>query len=257
MTQFLFTSNPWLLLLATIVILGLMVEVPYRLSKAVPGVPTGTSDAWNAAQAGLLTLSAFIIAFSFNQAAARFEVRRTLVNDETNAIGTTWLRANQLPTPQSTQFRQLLADYTASRLKVYETPGDLDDDHAIERSNRDENALWSIASAAPLTARPQLMTAVNDMIDVSATQLNAMRSHVPVVMFLLTFALVALGTATIGIRCALDRSRPLLLTSIYVVAYAVIISMAIDYDRPQTGVMNVDFTPLSQELETMQGRTPY
>jgi hypothetical protein len=71
------------------------------------------------------------------------------------------------------------------------------------------------------------------------------------------FALVALGNATIGIRCALDRSRPILLSAIYVVAYAVIIGMAIDYDRPQTGVKNVDFSPLSQELDLMQGRSTY
>lgn len=254
MTQFLFSSNPWLLLIATIVVLGVLIELPYRLMQSVPsdGIPAPPSDAWNGVQAGLLTLTAFVIAFSFNQAAARFELRRGLVNDETNAIGSTWLRANQLPATQTKRFRHLLTDYTSERLKVYETPGDLESGLAIERSNDDEVALWSIASSAPVATRPQLMAAVNGMIDVSATQLHALRSHVPTVMFLLTFALVALGTTTIGIRCALDRSRPVLLSAIYVVAYAVIIGMAIDYDRPQSGIMNVDFSPLSQELQLMQ-----
>jgi hypothetical protein len=256
MTQFLFSSNPWLLLIATIVILGLLIELPYRFMQEPSAVSTKTSDAWNGVQAGLLTLSAFVIGFSFNQAAARFELRRGLVNSETNAIGSTWLRANQLPATEDKRFRHLLTDYTAERLKVYETPGDLESEVAIERSNQDEVGLWSIASTAPVAARPQLMAAVNTMIDASATQLHALRSHVPVMMFLLTFALVGLGTVTIGIRCALDRSRPVLLSAIYVVAYAVIIGMAIDYDRPQTGVMNVDFSPLSQELQTMQGHSP-
>jgi hypothetical protein len=256
MTQFVFSSYPAVLLIVTLVVLWLLIELPYRLMQAVPSGATKADDAWNAVQAGLLTLSAFVVGFSFNQAAARFELRRGLVNSETNAIGTTWLRANQLPASDTKRFRSLLVDYTAARLKVYETRGDLESGSAIARSNRDEGTLWSIASSAPMNARAQLMAAVNDMINVSATQLHALQSHVPTPMFLLTFALVALGTATIGIRCARDRSRPLLLSVIYVVAYAVIISMAVDYDRPQTGIVNVDFSPLSQELQSMQQGTP-
>jgi hypothetical protein len=256
MTQFVFGSNPVLLGIVTLVVLWLLIELPYRFMQWEPAGATKADDAWNAVQAGLLTLSAFVVGFSFNQAAARFELRRGLVNSETNAIGATWLRANQLPTAESKRFRQLLTDYTAARLNVYETPGDLEGGLAIQRGNRDEAALWSIASSAPMSARAQLMAAVSDMINVSATQLHALQSHVPTPMFLLTFALVALATVTIGIRCARDRSRPLLLSVIYVVAYAVIISMAVDYDRPQTGIVKIDFSPLRQELQTMlQGST--
>jgi hypothetical protein len=76
----LFSWNPWLLLIVTMVILGLLIDLPYRSMQAAPTVPTTTSDAWNGVQTGLLTLSAFVIGFSFNQAAARFGLRRTLVN---------------------------------------------------------------------------------------------------------------------------------------------------------------------------------
>jgi hypothetical protein len=257
MTQFVFGSNPVLLGIVTLVVLWLLIELPYRFMQSPPAGAAKADDAWNAVQAGLLTLSAFVVGFSFNQAAARFELRRGLVNSETNAIGTTWLRADQLPAADTKRFRALLTDYTATRLKVYETPGDLESGLAIQRSNADEAILWSIASSAPMTARAQLMAAVNDMIDISATQLHALQSHVPTPMFLLTFALVALGSATIGIRCARDRSRPLLLSIIYVVAYAVIISMGVDYDRPQNGIVKIDFSPLRRELQSMQQRNLY
>jgi hypothetical protein len=46
-------------------------------------------------QAGLFTLAAFVLRLSFSQASARFDARRGFVMKEANAIGTTFLRANQ------------------------------------------------------------------------------------------------------------------------------------------------------------------
>ena len=44
-----------------------------------------------------LGLLAFILAFTFGLAAARFDTRRQVLLDEANAIGTTYLRAGMLP----------------------------------------------------------------------------------------------------------------------------------------------------------------
>src|SRR5689334_20562394 len=44
-----------------------------------------------------LGLLAFMLAFTFSLAADRYETRRNLVLEESNAIGTTWLRASTLP----------------------------------------------------------------------------------------------------------------------------------------------------------------
>jgi len=49
-----------------------------------------------AAELGLL---AFLLAFTFGFAASRFEDRRQVVLDESNAIGTTYLRTATLPEP--------------------------------------------------------------------------------------------------------------------------------------------------------------
>ena len=49
--------------------------------------------------AATLALLAFILAFTFGLAGSWFDVRRRLVVDEANAIGTTYLRAGMLPSP--------------------------------------------------------------------------------------------------------------------------------------------------------------
>src|SRR5262249_38595869 len=50
-----------------------------------------------AAELGLL---AFLLGFSFSLAASRFEARRETLLNESNAIGTAFLRAKMLPEPE-------------------------------------------------------------------------------------------------------------------------------------------------------------
>jgi MFS superfamily sulfate permease-like transporter len=97
-----------------------------------------------------------------------------------------------------------------------------------------------------------LMESLNDTIDVSAEQLQALTSHVPTPIVMLTFVLVTLGALSLGLRFAADKSRPVLLSAIYVVANVVVISMMVDYDRPQTGIVNVNLNPIKIQLKSMQ-----
>ena len=48
-------------------------------------------------------------------ASDRFDARRGIVLDESNSIGTTYLRAGYLPEPASSQIRELLREYVTGR----------------------------------------------------------------------------------------------------------------------------------------------
>jgi hypothetical protein len=258
MTQFIFFSNPWLLPIVAVLTFGLLIEAPYRVLSSRSDIRPANRDIWNIMQSGLITLTAFVLSLSFAQASTRFDARRALVVTEANAIGTTWLRADQLEPSQTKRFRQILTDYTAMRLNGYQTPGDPNQHGpALEESDRDQAALWSIASAAA-RAHPAdlglslLMQTLNDTIDVSAEQLQALTNRVPTAMFLLTFVVAAMTMFCVGVRCGQERSRPPLFSAILVVVFAIVISMAVDYDRPQTGLVNVDLKPLVRQLQSMQ-----
>ena len=257
MTELIYQSNPWVLPLLMLVLLSLAIELPYRFMQRACAV-SERSDAFNAVQAGLLTLASFVLGLSFSQASARFDARRELVVKEANAIGTTWLRGDQLPAVESARFRAILTDYTAARLHAYETPRDPElYARTIAHSNASQEALWQIASSA-LRAHPNdlglslLMQTLNDTIDVSAEQLQALTTHVPTIVVELTLALVVLGALSLGIRFAADRSRPAALSALYVVASVLVFSMMVDYDRPQTGFVVVNLNPLRAQLDTMQ-----
>lgn len=239
-----------------LVILAMAIELPYQFWR--PLKASAHTDAFNALQAGLLTLASFVLGLSFAQASSRFDARRELVVKEANAIGTTWLRADQLPPARAAAFRQILTAYTAIRLKAYETPrSPALYRQAIDQSDDDQSQLWSLASSA-LRERPNdlglslLMETLNDTIDVSAEQLQALTTHVPTAVVELTLVLVILGALSLGLRFAIDKARPAALSAIYVVACVVVISMMVDYDRPQTGFVKVNLSPIRVQLQSMQ-----
>lgn len=260
MTQLIFQSNPWVIPTLMLVVLALSVEVPYRFGRLLARYIPKT-DPFNIVQAGLLTLAAFVLALSFNQASARFDTRRALVVKEANAIGTTWLRSNQLESAQAKRFRKILTNYTSMRLKAYATFRNPDlYRRTVDQSYKDQSDLWTLASSALHAHQTNLglsllVQSLNDTIDVSLEQLQALTSHVPTAVVVLTLALVILSTLSLGLRFAIEESRPALLSAIYVIAYVLVINMMIDYDRPNTGFVTVSLSPLALQLDSMQ-RSP-
>jgi hypothetical protein len=263
MDHLVFEANPWWLIIVLTIVLSLAIEIPFRFRSFMPAIVGKNLDALGAVQAGLLTLASFVLGLSFSQAQGRFDARRELVVKEANTIGTTWLRADQLRAPQEQQFRKLLVDYTATRLHAYQFPDSSEFERQrsyqvqLSRSSRDQDEMWAIVSPA-LRARPEdnglslLMQALNKTIDVSGEQLQALTTHIPTAVVALTLALIALGALSLGLRFAAHGVRPAALSAVYVVASVIVVTMMIDYDRPERGFVNVDLKPLQIQLQTMQ-----
>ena len=257
MTYFLFDSNPWLLPITLLVLLTLATELPPRLPKRfTPGTDVG-DEVWNVVQGGIIGLVAFVLGLSFSQAEARFDARRLLVVTEANAIGTTWLRADQLPPPQRKRFRDVLTAYTALRLKTYGSTNEAGALRELQtKSNDYQDELWSIASGA-LRAAPSnlgyslLMETLNETIDVSSEQSAALINHVPTPIVVWTLLLVLLGATRIGISFARARTNPRVLALAYIISSLIVSCMMVDLDRPQTGFIRINLEPLSAQLASM------
>ena len=99
----------WGVFLATAMVVLLAIEGGFRLgqyrrrrSELEDRPPVGEMVA------ATLALLAFMLAFTFGLAASRFDVRRGLVIDEANAIGTTSSRGRLLPGPPRTEVRTVI-----------------------------------------------------------------------------------------------------------------------------------------------------
>ena len=108
----------WGLFAAIVLVVLLSVECGYRLGKYRHSRSKQEKEAPVGAMVGAtLGLLAFILAFTFGLAAARFDTRREVLLDEANAIGTTYLRAGMLPDRRE-EIRALLREYVDVRLKA-------------------------------------------------------------------------------------------------------------------------------------------
>ena len=81
-------------------------------AHADPGLLLGAS----------LTLLGLIIGFTFSMAIGRYEQRKTYEEEEANAIGTEYVRADVLPAADAQRLRSLLANYTNQRISFYAAP---------------------------------------------------------------------------------------------------------------------------------------
>src|SRR5215468_7150814 len=73
---------------------------------------------------GTLTLLGLLIGFTFSMAVNRYDQRKNYEEQEANAIGTEYVRADLLPAENATRVRALLKSYLNQRILGYKTRGD-------------------------------------------------------------------------------------------------------------------------------------
>ena len=79
-------------------------------------------------------LLAFMLAFTFQIAANRYEARKELLLKEVTNIRTTWLRAGVIPEPFRSDTRKLLVEYVDLRVDLSNDPSKLSS--AMSRSQQ-------------------------------------------------------------------------------------------------------------------------
>ena len=97
-------------------------------------------------QAALLTLVGLLLAFTLAMAVTRYEARRAAVVDDSNAIGTAYLRAQTLHEPMRSASLRLYPAYADASIALSNSvPGSGDAKRAIARESQIQRQLWSLA----------------------------------------------------------------------------------------------------------------
>ena len=85
-------------------------------------------------------LLAFMLAFTFQIAASRYNERKELLLEEVTNIRTTWLRAGVVPEPFRSDTRKLLVEYVDLRIDLANDPSKLSS--AMTRSQQILDKFW-------------------------------------------------------------------------------------------------------------------
>jgi hypothetical protein len=232
----------WAFFGATVVLILLAVEAGFRVGRwrqrrAEPERETPVG-AIVAASLGLL---AFLLAFTFGMAASRFEIRRALVLDEANAIGTTYLRAALLPEPHRTEIRTLLRDYVDLRLESVQ-PGMIVP--ALARSEELQGRLWTqaviVGEKNPTPITGLFIQSLNEVIDLHAKRVTmGLRNRIPVTIWGALYFTAILTMAGVGYHAGLTSTTRTLVVLALVVTFSGILWLIADLDRPQEGLLKV------------------
>ena len=204
-------------------------------------------EGFGAVEGAVFGLLGLLIAFTFSSAAARFEIRRNLVVEEANDIGTAYLRLDLLPPAEQPKLRDAFRRYVDIRLSVYQHITDIKSAKLeLARMADLQMEIWNGAVAAcPASTSPApcmlLLPALNEMIDITTTRTVAMQAHQPVLV-LITLALMMLACSLLaGIGMAGDAAR----SWVHVVCFAAVLTIAfyivLDLEHPRLGLIRIDW----------------
>jgi hypothetical protein len=240
----------WVLtaLLGLIAGMGVLLEVGYRagrrrLQREGPASSTGLG----VVEGAIFALFGLLLAFTFSAGFSRFEARRVLAVEESNAIGTAYLRLDLLPAASQPELRDLFRRYADSRLEFYRH---LTDPTAaadlLARSTELQAEIWSRAVVA-CSAEPRdpskpvlVLGALNQMIDITTTRLYAARSHTPKLVYVLLFTL-GLGCAVLaGYSMAAAGRRSRVHFAGFAIVAALTVYVILDLEYPRVGFISLE-----------------
>jgi hypothetical protein len=237
-------------------------ELGYRLGRRGRLTPNElTRTQVMSIQGSTMGLLALILGFTFAMALSRFEYRKQMVVEESNAIGTAALRSEFLPASRDVEVNTLVCRYVEIRLEsVLRTCQGSPERAQLDLEDRQiQLRLWSIAHEAaeadPRSVPLGLLThAVNELIDIKTKRDIAVANHVPesVLLFLLTFAVLV--AVVLGYGNGLAGARLTSLTSAYCVVVVLVIVLIIDLDRPQQGLARISQQSMIQLQETIDSK---
>ena len=251
-----------LLALAIVAVLVIIVEVVYRWGAHWKETPDSLRSQVSGIGAAMLGILGVLLGFTLSMAIARWDARREVIIEESNAIGTLWLRAGLLEETLREELRGALGDYTDTRIALGGSRGDLD---ALREAQIEGVALhtkiWSVVQRAdqPGTSPAilsTLITAANELIDLHELRVASIENYLPAFLILLLPGVTAVAVAALAwsFGTTTERRRtPILLLTLLICA---VIMLIMDVNRPQRGGIGVGVATLERVQESIAPSNP-
>lgn len=250
MLNVLFDTIPTSLLdIATFLIFLLFFELGHLIGKARRSkTAKETASAIGPMAASILGLFAFLIAFSFNMAAQKFDTRKHNVLLEANAIGTAHLRADLLQDPYKSKIKDLLREYTDIRLKLILTEKDLKAEY-LTKSVKIHDQLWDEAvmgSKETNNATTVLVIeSLNEVFDMHSNRVSAsIYNRIAGNIWLMLFVVGVLGILMTGMQSGLSGPKRYIAIIPLILAFTIVFALIEDIDNPRRGMFKVGQQPM-------------
>jgi hypothetical protein len=211
-------------------------------------------------EAGILGVLGLLLGFTMAAALGRFEIRKQLVLQEAQAIGSANLLTQLLPVENGKEIAGLLRAYTNFRIRT-------DDSHDIygqiaaarQESAHLQEAFWDRAAAyAQKDPNPVraglLLQSLKEVIQLDAARWMAFQDHVPGAIIYAIAVVGLLSVMVVGYTFGLSGLRQPF--SIYMLSLAItlVLTIIVDLDRPREGLIRVSQQPLLDLQQQLRSR---
>ena len=233
-------NRPLFLFVVTFLLLWLAAWIGMAIRSRQHELPENVRADYGTIIGATLTLLGLLIGFTFSMATTRYDLRKSLEEEEANAIGTEYVRVDFLPPGSASQLQALLRQYTDLRIRFYTARDQAD----LSRINADtasmQNQMWAmVAAAAKLQASPLSALASSGMNDVLNSQgytQAAWWNRIPVAAWSLMFLIAVLSNVLLGYGM---HGRAVVLSIILPLAVSISFFLIADIDSPRGGVIRI------------------
>lgn len=192
--------------------------------------------------AATLGLLAFLLAFTFDMAAKRFDERQKVLVEEVSALDVAFLRSDLMDEPHRTAMRDLLRKYIAARIDEAKNYKAMQE---VERPEEMQQEMWTHAAALGRADPSSEMKAlfvesINDVIDTYTKRLDLARHHIPVTIWLALYLMTIAAMASVGYQSGVSGPRRSQAILALALTFCVVIALIADLDRPLRGLLTVN-----------------
>jgi len=216
----------------------------YKRSKPT-SVNLASVDTIVAAAFGLL---AFMLAFTFQIAADRYNSRRELLLDEVTNIRTAYLRSGLIPEPFRSDSRSLLVEYTHLRVETANDVTKLDSAMACSQQILDK--LWNTAEKlAEMDNSSEIYalftSTVNDLVDNYNHRITMIFQYrIPAQVLWVLFIITFLSMLVLGYQSGISGKGSTIMNLVLAIIFTVVMFLILALDNPETGLLNLNQEPV-------------
>ncbi|HEU4785351.1 MAG TPA: hypothetical protein VFS83_18575 [Ktedonobacterales bacterium] len=235
-------------------------EIGYLLARRLRagrknGAAAETHEHLNEIQTAIFAVLGLLLAFIFAMAVSRFDARKQALVDETDAIGTAYLRVQLLPPGQQAAAAAVFRTYVDARLSSAR-PYWYQDVRLKNETNELQQQLWTqgtdAANQDPHAVTTSLyIQSLNDMFDAQSARDAARLNELPTSAIYLVLAISILSMGTLGYRAGLGGRRSLVGAVLLALVITLVVGIIIELDQPYQGFITISQQSMIELRQSM------
>lgn len=249
-----FVDHPAVLFVVLIVAFAGAIVFGAIALRRVFALQSEERDDFALVQTSTLTLLALLIGFNLSMAVNRYDQRKNLEENEANAIGTEYVRADVVAPPISAQMKTELVHYTQLRLAHYLTRDAQELGRIGQDTGKSQDELWRLAAQVakdqPTPIGAAVMTGMNDVLNSQDYSEAALLNRIPLGAWALMIVIGLFACVVHGYGAKSNVRRGMFII-VLPVTIALSLALISDIDSPRGGIIHVQPQNLARLLRSL------